>query len=78
MVEDGYESLYLRNQEVRLYSKPVETIETNTNTSTFKTFVVSYSIGSYRYESEVRTSSSQAAILWAENFGATNITILPC
>lgn len=76
MVEDGYESLYLRNQEAfnRLYSKPVET---NTNTSTFKTFVVSYSIGSYRYESEVRTSSSQAAILWAENFGATNITILP-
>lgn len=70
MIEDGYERLYL-NQ----IGEPPKVL--SGVSSTFKTFVVSYSIGSYKYESDVRTSSSQAAILWAEALGATNITVLP-
>jgi hypothetical protein len=75
MVEDGYESLYLRNQEAfdRLYTKRVDNIY---NRSTMKTFVLSYSIGAYVYESDVRTSSSQAAMLWAEALGAKNIRVI--
>lgn len=41
-----------------------------------KEFVVRYSIGSYVYESAIRTSSSQAAILWANSIGGTNITVV--
>ena len=34
-----------------------------------KEYVVRYYIGVYVYESVVRTSSSQAALLWAEAIG---------
>lgn len=76
MVEDGYEALFLRNQEAfdRLYGK--QTKEPTYGNSTMKTFVVSYSIGAYRYESNVRTATSQGAILWAHALGATNIRVV--
>jgi hypothetical protein len=37
-----------------------------------KEYTVRYSIGAYVYESVVRTSSSQAAILWANAIGGSN------
>lgn len=41
-----------------------------------KKYTVRYSIGIYWYESEVFTSSSNAAILWAENIGGHNVTVV--
>lgn len=41
-----------------------------------KEYTVGYWIGAYYYESVVRTSSSQAAILWARAIGGTNIKFL--
>lgn len=41
-----------------------------------KEYTVRYSIGAYVYESVVRTSSSQAAMLWANAIGGTNIKVL--
>jgi len=41
-----------------------------------KKFTVRYQIVSYWYESEVFTSSSNAAILWAENIGGHNVTVI--
>jgi ATP-dependent RNA circularization protein (DNA/RNA ligase family) len=37
-----------------------------------KKYTVSYNIGNYRYQSEVFTSSSGAAMLWAETIGGSN------
>ena len=41
-----------------------------------KEYTVRYSIGTYVYESTVRTSSSQAALLWAEAMGGSNATVV--
>lgn len=41
-----------------------------------KKYTVRYSIGVYWYESEVFTTSSNAAILWAENIGGHNPMIM--
>lgn len=41
-----------------------------------KKYTVRYHIGAYWYESEVFTSSSNAAILWAENIGGHNVVIV--
>jgi hypothetical protein len=41
-----------------------------------KEYTVRYSIGSYVYESVVKTSSSHAAILWAETLGGFNVTVV--
>jgi hypothetical protein len=41
-----------------------------------KKYTVRYSIGAYWYESEVFTSSSNAAILWAETIGGSNPMIM--
>jgi hypothetical protein len=41
-----------------------------------KKFTVRYQIMSYWYESEVFTSSSNAAILWAEKIGGHNVMIM--
>ena len=39
-------------------------------------YTVRYSIGAYVYESVVKTSGSQAAILWAESLGGSNVTVV--
>lgn len=41
-----------------------------------KEYLVRYSIGAYVYESVVRTSSSNAALLWAESIGGANPTVV--
>lgn len=41
-----------------------------------KEYTVRYSIGAYIYESVVKTSSSNAAILWAEALGGYNVTVV--
>jgi hypothetical protein len=41
-----------------------------------KEYTVRYNIGSYIYESTVRTSSSQAAIFWAESIGGYNVSVV--
>jgi hypothetical protein len=41
-----------------------------------KKYTVSYRIGAYWYQSEVFTSSSNAAILWAENIGGHNVLVI--
>ena len=41
-----------------------------------KEYTVRYNIGAYVYESVVRTSSSQAALLWAEAIGGANPTVV--
>jgi len=41
-----------------------------------KEYTVRYNIGAYIYESTVRTSSSQAAILWAESIGGYNVSVV--
>jgi hypothetical protein len=41
-----------------------------------KKYTVRYNIGAYIYESTVRTSSSQAAILWAESIGGYNVSVV--
>jgi hypothetical protein len=41
-----------------------------------KKFTVRYQIMSYWYESEVFTSSSNAAILWAEKIGGHNVLVM--
>ena len=41
-----------------------------------KKFTVRYSIGAYRYESEVFTSSSDAAMQWAKNIGGHNAIVV--
>ena len=41
-----------------------------------KEYTVRYSIGAYVYESVVKTSSSQAAILWANAIGGYNAIIM--
>lgn len=41
-----------------------------------KEYTVRYSIGSYVYESVVKTSSSHAAMLWAEALGGHNVTVV--
>ncbi len=41
-----------------------------------KEYTVRYSIGSYVYESVVRTSSSHAALLWAEAIGGHNPVVI--
>lgn len=41
-----------------------------------KEYRVRYSIGAYVYESVIWTSSSQAAILWANSIGGTNISVV--
>ena len=41
-----------------------------------KEYTVRYSIGAYVYESVVKTSSSFAAMRWAEAIGGHNITII--
>jgi hypothetical protein len=41
-----------------------------------KKYIVRYSIGAYWYESEVFTSSSKAAILWAKKLGGNNVMII--
>lgn len=41
-----------------------------------KEYTVRYSIGAYVYESTVKTSSSHAAILWAETMGGSNVTVV--
>lgn len=41
-----------------------------------KEYTVRYSIGAYVYESVVRTSSSYAAILWANAIGGINVTVV--
>ena len=37
-----------------------------------KKYTVSYRIGAYWYQSEVFTTSSSSAILWAETIGGSN------
>lgn len=39
-------------------------------------FTVRYAIGSYWYQSEVFTDSSNAAILWAEKIGGYGISVV--
>lgn len=41
-----------------------------------KEYTVRYSIGAYVYESTVKTSSSQAAMLWASAIGGYNVKIV--
>ena len=41
-----------------------------------KEYTVRYSIGAYVYESTVRASSSNAALLWAETIGGANPTVV--
>ena len=41
-----------------------------------KEYTVRYNIGIYTYESVVKTSSSQAAMLWAEAIGGYHISIV--
>lgn len=41
-----------------------------------KEYTVRYNIGAYIYESTVRTSSSNAALLWAESIGGYNPTVV--
>jgi hypothetical protein len=41
-----------------------------------KEYTVRYSIGAYIYESVVRTSSSDAALLWAEAMGGYRVTVV--
>lgn len=41
-----------------------------------KEYTVRYNIGVYIYESVVRTSSSHAAILWAEAIGGYNVSVV--
>lgn len=41
-----------------------------------KEYTVRYNIGAYIYESTVRTSSSNAAMLWAESIGGSNPTVV--
>lgn len=41
-----------------------------------KKYTVRYTIGTYWYESEVFTSSSNAAILWAEKIGGHNAIVM--
>lgn len=41
-----------------------------------KKYTVRYSIGSYYYESVVWTSSSAAALLWAEAIGGYNRSVV--
>ena len=41
-----------------------------------KEYTVRYSIGPYVYESKVWTSSSHAALLWAEAMGGSNVTVV--
>lgn len=41
-----------------------------------KEYTVRYNIGAYIYESTVRTSSSNAALLWAESIGGSNPTVV--
>ena len=41
-----------------------------------KEYTVRYNIGAYVYESKVSTSSSQAALLWAESIGGANPKIV--
>jgi hypothetical protein len=41
-----------------------------------KEYTVRYSIGSYVYESVVKTSSSYAAILWANAIGGVNVSVV--
>jgi hypothetical protein len=41
-----------------------------------KEYTVRYNIGAYIYESTVRTSSSQAAILWAKSIGGYNVSVV--
>jgi hypothetical protein len=39
-------------------------------------FTVRYAIGAYWYQSEVFTSQTNGAILWAEKIGGYNITVV--
>ena len=41
-----------------------------------KEYTVRYSIGAYIYESVIWTSSSHAAMLWAETIGGGNVTVV--
>lgn len=41
-----------------------------------KEYTVRYSVGAYVYESKIWTSSSHAAMLWAEAIGGTNVTVV--
>jgi hypothetical protein len=41
-----------------------------------KKFTVSYSIGNHWYQSEVFTTSSASAILWAETIGGSNAMVI--
>lgn len=41
-----------------------------------KEYLVRYSIGAYIYESTIRTSSSNAAMLWVETIGGSNPTVV--
>ena len=41
-----------------------------------KEYTVRYSIGAYIYESVIKTSSSYAAILWANAIGGVNVTVV--
>ena len=41
-----------------------------------KEYRVRYNIGAYIYESVIWTSSSGAAMLWAETIGGYNVTVV--
>lgn len=41
-----------------------------------KEYTVRYHLGAYVYESVVRTSSSHAAMLWAEAIGGYNVSVV--
>lgn len=41
-----------------------------------KEYTVRYHLGAYVYESVVRTSSSRAALLWAEAIGGYNPVVM--
>lgn len=41
-----------------------------------KEYTVRYSIGAYVYESVVKTSSSFAAMRWAETIGGSNVKVI--
>ncbi len=43
-----------------------------------KEYTVRYTIGGYNYESVVRTSSSGAAIFWAEAMGGYLVYVVSC
>jgi hypothetical protein len=41
-----------------------------------KEYTVRYHLGAYVYESVVKTSSSRAALLWAESLGGYNAVVM--